>query len=309
MKLLLGIAVAIGGYFLVMIVALSAALGGSSATALPGTATRIADIPPEYLSIYREAASNNGIDWAILAAIGSVETDHGRLQGGNCAVSSAGARGPMQFMPGTWASYGDGGDICNPNDAIPAAARYLKASGAPGDYHAAILSYNHAEWYYAKVMAKARAYREAAPAAVVPGKEIAGPVSAAAWLATVPGTNFQCDRRIVASVSSILGRYRAQLTACYAPTGHEASGEHPLGLAVDLVPSAAGTWDDLDRLARVAGWRNSCASTGCASQTGTAFRFVGWDGYPGHGRGSHLHLSWNHGPGFPATSVDVPSFG
>ena len=64
-------------------------------------------------------------------------------------------------------------------------------------------------------------------------------------------------------------------------------------------------------LARYAGWRPSCASSGCASQTHTAFRFVGWNGYPGHGdpqhcncgNNAHLHLSWDPGPGVPAKWV------
>jgi hypothetical protein len=111
-------------------------------------AVEVPGIPVQYLRLYQQAAHDYDLDWAVLAGIGRVETDHGRVQNGGCAVSSMGARGPMQFMPGTWADYGAGGDICDPADAIPAAARYLVASGAPGDYHAAILAYNHSERYY-----------------------------------------------------------------------------------------------------------------------------------------------------------------
>jgi hypothetical protein len=312
-KLFAWIATAILVYMVIMAMGFSAALSGNSALASqPMSAMHVGDIPPSYFALYRDAATATGLDWAILAAIGSVETDHGRIQGGACAVSSAGARGPMQFMPGTWASYGHGGDICDPVDAIPAAARYLKASGAPGNYHAAILAYNHSEAYYAAVTSKARGYRDAAPV-VDSGKVDAGPIDGGSWLATVPGTGIQCDRRIVPNVVTILERYHARLNACYASTGHQMAGEHPLGLAVDLVPQPPSTWAQMERLARDSGWRETCATSGCAEQTGTAFRFVGWNGYPGHGdpahagTNAHLHLSWNwsgsHGP--PAESVQL----
>ena len=77
----------------------------------------------------------------------------------------------MQFSiaghPSTWEGYGLDGNHDGrsspyvPADAIPAAARYLRASGAPGDYHGALFAYNHAEWYVAEVLAKAATYRGA----------------------------------------------------------------------------------------------------------------------------------------------------
>jgi hypothetical protein len=247
----------------------------------------VGDIPPSYLALYRDAATATGLDWAILAAIGSVETDHGRsvAQGVRSGVNANGCcAGPMQFSvigrPSTWDSYGAGGNVYDPADAIPAAARYLKASGAPGNYHAAILAYNHSEAYYATVTSKARAYRDAAPA-IDSGKVDAGPIDGGSWLATVPGTGIQCDRRIVPNVATILERYHAHLTACYAASGHASDGEHPLGLAVDLVPQPPSSWAQMERLARDSGWRESCATSGCAGQTGTAFRFVGYNGYVG----------------------------
>jgi hypothetical protein len=129
----------------------------------------VADIPALYLSEYRDAGDRYGIDWAILAAIGKIETDHGRstAPGVHSGVNSYGCcAGPMQFSVvgadgGTWGTYGHGGDVYDPRDAIPAAARYLIASGAPADYHAAILAYNHAEWYVADVLAQAVLYRGA----------------------------------------------------------------------------------------------------------------------------------------------------
>ena len=129
------------------------------------------DIPPLYLHLYEQAAQHYGLDWAILAGIGKVECDHGRDPAPSCtqegAVNSAGAGGPMQFLASTWARYGvdaDGTGTPNrwdPADAIYGAANYLRASGAPSDYEAAIFAYNHATWYVAEVQEWARRYGEA----------------------------------------------------------------------------------------------------------------------------------------------------
>jgi len=130
----------------------------------------LADIPGNYLRLYREAGEKYRIDWAILAGIGSIETDHGRL--GAPGVSSgenfAGAGGPMQFLAPTWESYGVDGDgdgdrdRYDPRDAIPGAANYLRASGGQGDIDKAIFAYNHASWYVADVKERAANYRGAA---------------------------------------------------------------------------------------------------------------------------------------------------
>ena len=104
----------------------------------------LADIPGNYLEIYRRTAEAEGLDWTILAGVGKVESDHGR----NTADSYAGAQGPMQFMPPTWEDKGVDGngdgtaDVRDPEDAIPAAAKYLKELGAPGDYQDALCQYN-----------------------------------------------------------------------------------------------------------------------------------------------------------------------
>ena len=98
--------------------------------------------PDTLLAYYREAEQAYGISWQYLAAINLIETNMGRIQG----LSSAGAQGPMQFMPATWASYGRG-DVNNPHDAILAAGRYLKAHGAPQDMSRAIYAYNPSMLY------------------------------------------------------------------------------------------------------------------------------------------------------------------
>jgi murein DD-endopeptidase MepM/ murein hydrolase activator NlpD len=130
--------------------------------------TALADIPKNYLPVYEKAAAEYNIDWATLASVGAQETGHG--EGGKevtCIGSSAGAQGPMQFMPGTWAEVGydannDGqADPCHYVDSIYSAAKYLSLSGAPGDYQAALFQYNNAQWYVDEVLARAEEYRAA----------------------------------------------------------------------------------------------------------------------------------------------------
>jgi len=98
------------------------------------------------LAYYRESQQSAGVQWQYLAAINLIETNMGRIQG----LSSAGAQGPMQFMPATWASYGRG-DVNNPRDAILAAGRYLRAHGAPQNMTRAIYAYNPS-WLYVRAV-------------------------------------------------------------------------------------------------------------------------------------------------------------
>ncbi|HWI08661.1 MAG TPA: lytic transglycosylase domain-containing protein [Solirubrobacteraceae bacterium] len=114
-------------------------------------------VPRFLIRLYREAGKRYDIPWPILAAINEIETDFGR----NVAVSSAGARGWMQFMPDTWKAYGVDADRNgvkdpdNPRDAIFAAARYLDAAGGVANLRRAIFAYNHAGWYVDSVLLRA----------------------------------------------------------------------------------------------------------------------------------------------------------
>lgn len=115
---------------------------------------RIVAPPPakELLSHYHEAQRRVGVPWTYLAAIHLVETRMGRIRG----ASTAGARGPMQFLPSTWALYGHGGNINDPRDSILAAARLLRHNGAPGDMAKALWHFNPSENYVRAVTEYAR---------------------------------------------------------------------------------------------------------------------------------------------------------
>jgi membrane-bound lytic murein transglycosylase B len=114
-------------------------------------AWRIIDPPPAdvLISAYQAAEAEFGVPWAYLAAVNLVESAMGRIRG----TSEAGAQGPMQFLPATWAAYGEG-DINDPHDAIRAAARYLAHhGGADGNLPGALYAYNHSDHYVAGVTA------------------------------------------------------------------------------------------------------------------------------------------------------------
>jgi hypothetical protein len=114
-----------------------------SRTTLP--AWRI--VPPapaeQLLGFYHQAESETGVAWNYLAAINLVETRLGSIDG----VSTADAQGPMQFLPSTFAAYGQGGDIHSPRDSIIAAGRYLAANNFVNDRDHAIYRYNHSSDY------------------------------------------------------------------------------------------------------------------------------------------------------------------
>jgi len=132
---------------------------GSGLLSLAGPVSRpwlIRTQPPEpagvLLGYYREAEDRFGVAWQVLAAVNYTESKFGRV----VSASSAGAQGPMQFIPSTWAAYGLGGDVHDPHDAILGAANYLHASGAPGNYRVALYHYNPVTEYVDAVMRYAR---------------------------------------------------------------------------------------------------------------------------------------------------------
>jgi soluble lytic murein transglycosylase-like protein len=111
---------------------------------------------------YREGQRRSGVSWQLLAAVNFVESAFGRMR----ETSLAGARGPMQFMPSTWATYGRG-DVNDPHQAILAAARFLRAAGAPAHERRALYRYNPSwayvdavERYAGRIRRSARAFAQ-----------------------------------------------------------------------------------------------------------------------------------------------------
>jgi len=124
--------------------------------------------PTSYIQLFQESAAKYcpGLPWTVLAAIGQIESGDRADPG----VSSAGAMGPMQFLPSTWAAwgitaFGEQGppNIMDPFDAVPSAARYLCAAGGAtaAGLPSAIFAYNHADWYVSEVLALAKEYQQA----------------------------------------------------------------------------------------------------------------------------------------------------
>ena len=168
-------------------------------------AWRVVDPVPAatLLAWYQEAAARFVVDWSVLAAINLVETGMGRIQG----LSVADARGPMQFLPSTWASYGLGGDIDDPHDSIMAAGYLLQQMGWASDQRLAVRRYNNSTPYVNGVLAY-RDLLDADPAQLgaihawqiyystpqadiwIPtGYETAVPIDVDAYLAAHPQTN------------------------------------------------------------------------------------------------------------------------
>src|SRR4051794_15641434 len=120
---------------LVVLVVSGDGSSGSNESGGQPTTEALNDIPPKYVVLYQAAARLPGLTWNILAAIGDIESDHGRDPASR-TPNQAGAMGPMQFLAGTWAAFGVDGnhdgrrDVYDPADAIPGAAAYLASNGA-----------------------------------------------------------------------------------------------------------------------------------------------------------------------------------
>lgn len=190
------IAAAVAMVLIAVLLGAGAGMAPSSGTcrAQPAPANAAHQIPDRYLRRYQATGRRSGITWNLLAAIGKVESDHGRATGPGVrsGANDFGAAGPMQFGIGgaagnTWggaprhrtrqdtSGYATDGnhdgwaDVYNPADAIAAAARYLKDHGAPGDLRTALFAYNHSLDYVATVLTWARRYaRDGADALTAP---------------------------------------------------------------------------------------------------------------------------------------------
>jgi hypothetical protein len=157
----------------------------------------LSDIPRRYLEFYSQAASTcPALTWQVLAAIGKIESDHGRSSapGVRSGVNRFGCcAGPMQFnirngSPSTWDTWGTGvvAQVYDPAHAVPAAARKLCGDGlarperirtdpcpsvvGSAALHTAVKRYNNACWYVHEVVTLAGRYTSTAPA-LAPSKD------------------------------------------------------------------------------------------------------------------------------------------
>ena len=173
------VGIAAGG-FLLVVVLIAGAAGAGIASLLGGgdsapSTTATDDIPTSMLSLYEQAATTcPGLPWTVPAAIGTIESDNGTstLPGVQSGANYAGAEGPMQFEPPTFAEYDEpvppGGvsppSPYDPTDAVYAAARDLCANGAEdgANLSGAVFAFNHDASYVAEVLALAETYGQTA---------------------------------------------------------------------------------------------------------------------------------------------------
>ncbi|WP_232376330.1 lytic transglycosylase domain-containing protein [Amycolatopsis aidingensis] len=244
----------------------------------------LADIPADYLALYQAAAPVcPGLDWSILAAIGKIETDHGRLRapGVHSGENFAGAGGPMQFLQPTFDAVvrkhpippggADPPSRYNPHDAIHAAAAYLCDNGARDgrDLRAAIYAYNHANWYVDKILTQAQTYRTTTPAAAPGQLRTDWPPQQATM--PDPTSNGPITPRTLALVHALkVADMTGTGLGCYAHRPANPTSDHPKGRACDIMfnphdpASVADGW-------RVANWLTTRQAT-------LAVRYLIWHG-------------------------------
>ncbi len=261
--LTVGVGLLLAGLFGLVGMGLALSSSPQVGTGAAASQEALADIPSQLLPVYQEAAEATcNMAWQVLAAVGKVESDHGRSvsRGVHSGANQAGAMGPMQFLAASWAAYGRDGDgdgrvdVYNPTDAIWGAANYLCANGAgdPARLRDAIWSYNHASWYVERVLDMADRYSASASLsagevelATTGGITVAAHVApyleallaaAAAEGIELGGSGYrsgeaQAQLRLTNGCPDV---HSAPASACRVPTAIPGHSMHERGEAVDL---------------------------------------------------------------------------
>ncbi len=202
----------------------SAGAGAAPEGSIVAGASAVGAVPSGMLRLYERAATTcPGLPWTVVAAIGTVESDNGRSQlpGVQSGSNFAGAEGPMQFEPPTFARYDQpvppgGADPPSPydaTDAVYATARDLCANGGRGgtNLFGAVFAYNHSDSYVGHVLALARSYGRSPAAPVTAGGAAHGALVWALsqlgvpyrWGGEAPGVAFDCSGLVQAAYRSV----------------------------------------------------------------------------------------------------------
>ncbi len=269
-------------------------------------------IPADYLELYRRAGQQYGIPWNVLAAVGKTESDHGRDRspGVHSGANFAGAAGPMQIGIGGTAGNNWGGtprhradahvggygvdgngdgwaDVYDPADAIPAAARYLKAHGAPADIRKALFAYNPSTDYVNHVLAVAADYASHGAEAIVATGNISCEQAA---LGPLPANSV---------AAKVIAYARAQIGKPYVYGGTGPDGFDCSGLTMMAYRAAGVT---IPRLSDAQYWWGAYVPPG-QEQPGD---LVFFNYLPGHSGPGHVGIVYNPASG---TMIVAPHTG
>jgi cell wall-associated NlpC family hydrolase len=281
--------------------------GDGPAGGASGTSTTDG-IPAQMLELYgRASASCPGLPWTVLAAIGTVESANGTssLPGVHSGANPAGAEGPMQFLPATFAAYAfpvpGGGQNppspYDPTDAVFAAARDLCANGAAGgaDLARAVFAYNHDARYVEQVLALADQDGQATGASS-PGDE-AGSIAAQwalaqvgtpyVWGGETVGVGFDCSGLVQAAYAAA-GVHLPRVAQSQFDAGVQLAGGTVLAVG-DLVFFGGGP-DDISHVGMYVGLHDGQFLMVDAPHTGADVRVEAFPATTGAAWGSDIYV-------------------